>query len=59
MAYEDFVWTTLTGSTITIENISNNITPSSDFTVAAGTLKPGIVYTLRVNSGSTPYTMTI
>jgi hypothetical protein len=59
MAYEDFVWKTLTGSSITIEDISNNITPSSDFTVSAGTVKPGIEYVLRVNTGNTPYTMTL
>jgi len=58
MAYEDFTWQTLTGNSVTIDKISNNITPSSDFTVAAGTVKPGITYTLRVNVGNTPYTMT-
>lgn len=60
MSYRDFEWNTLTWNSITIEDISNNITPSSNFTVSAWTeLKPGIEYVLRVNTGSTPYTMTL
>lgn len=60
MSYRDFEWHTLTGTSLVIEDISNNITPSSDFTVSAGTeLKPGIEYVLRVNTGNTPYTMTL
>ena len=59
MSYEDFEWHTLTGTSLVIEDISNNITPSSDFTVSAGTVKPGIEYVLRVNTGNTPYTMTL
>ena len=42
MAYEDFAWKTLTGSSITIEDISNNITPSSDFSVTTGTLRVNV-----------------
>ena len=59
MQYSDFEWVTLTWSTLTIEDISNSVTPSSDFTVTAGTVKPGIEYVLRVNTGNTPYTMTL
>lgn len=59
MSYRDFEWHTLTGTSLVIEDISNNITPSSNFTVSAGTVKPGIVYVLRVNTGNTPYTMTL
>lgn len=59
MSYRDFEWHTLTGTSLVIEEISNNITPSSDFTVSAGTVKPGIEYVLRVNTGNTPYTMTL
>lgn len=59
MKYSDFEWETLTWNAITIEDISNNITPSSNFTVSAGTVKPGIEYVLRVNTGNTPYTMTL
>lgn len=59
MSYEDFAWHTLTGTSLVIEDISNNITPSSNFTVSAGTVKPGIEYVLRVNTGNTPYTMTL
>ena len=59
MSYEDFEWHTLTGTSLVIEDISNNITPSSNFTVSAGTVKPGIEYVLRVNTGNTAYTMTL
>ena len=59
MKYADFEWVTLTWNSVTIEDISNNITPSSDFTVSAGTVKPGIEYILRVNLWSTSYTMTL
>lgn len=59
MSYRDFEWQTLTGTSLVIEEISNNITPSSDFTVSAGTVKPGIEYVLRVNTGNTAYTMTL
>lgn len=59
MKYSDFEWETLTWNAITIEDISNNITPSSNFTVSAGTVKPGIEYVLRVNTGNTQYTMTL
>ena len=59
MSYEDFAWHTLTGTSLVIEDISNNITPSSNFTVSAGTVKPGIEYVLRVNTGNTAYTMTL
>lgn len=59
MKYSDFQWQTLTWNAITIEDISNNITPSSNFTVSAGTVKPGIEYVLRVNTGNTAYTMTL
>ena len=59
MSYEDFAWHTLTGTSLVIEDISNNITPSSNFTVSAGTVKPGIEYILRVNTGNTAYTMTL
>ena len=59
MSYRDFEWNTLTGNSIVLETISNNVTPTSDFTVIAGTVKPGIEYVLRVNSGSNPYTMTL
>lgn len=59
MSYEDFEWVTLTWNSLVIENISNNVTPTGNFTVSAGTLKPGIQYILRVNTGNTPYTMTL
>lgn len=59
MKYADFAWQTLTWNSLTISNISNNITPSSNFTVSAGTVKPWIEYVLRVNSGSTQYTMSL
>lgn len=59
MAYEDFEWVTLTWNSLVIEKISNNVTPTGNFTVSAGTLRPGIEYVLRVNTGNTPYTMTL
>ena len=59
MSYEDFEWVTLTWNSLVIENISNNVTPTGNFTVSAGTLKPGIEYVLRVNTGNTAYTMTL
>lgn len=59
MSYEDFEWVTLTWNSLVIEKISNNVTPTGDFTVTAGTLRPGIEYVLRVNTGNTPYTMTL
>lgn len=59
MEYRDFEWVTLTWNSLVIQDISNNITPSSNFTVSAGTVKPGIEYVLRVNTGNTPYTMTL
>ena len=59
MQYADFEWVTKTWSTITIEDISNNYTPVGNFTVQAGTVKPGIEYILRVNVGNVPYTMTL
>ena len=59
MSYEDFEWVTLTWNSLVIENISNNVTPTGNFTVTAGTLRPGIEYVLRVNTGNTPYTMTL
>lgn len=51
MKYADFEWVTLTGSTLTIEDINTNVTPSGNFTVSAGTVLPGIEYILRVNTG--------
>ena len=59
MKYADFEWVTLTGSTLTIEDINTNVTPSGNFTVSAGTVLPGIEYTLRVNTGNTAYTMSL
>ena len=59
MSYEDFEWVTLTWNSLVIEKISNNVTPTGNFTVSAGTLRPGIEYVLRVNTGNTPYTMTL
>lgn len=59
MSYEDFEWVTLTWNSLVIEKISNNVTPTGNFTVTAGTLRPGIEYVLRVNTGNTPYTMTL
>lgn len=59
MQYADFEWHTLTWNAITIENIANNYTPTGNFTVSAGTVKPGIEYYLRVNVGNNPYTMTL
>lgn len=59
MSYADFERKTLTWSSVTIEDPSNNITPTSNFTVSAGTVKPGIEYILRVNTWNTPYTMTL
>lgn len=59
MSYRDFEWHTLTGTSLVIEEISNNITPTSDFTVSAGTVKPGIEYVLRVNTGNNPYRITL
>ena len=57
MRYADFNWVTLTGTPITIENLCNNITPTSEFTVQAGTVIPGMEYILRVNVGNIPYSM--
>jgi hypothetical protein len=59
MKYADFEWKTLTGNSVVIQDIDNNITPASNFTVSAGTVKPGIEYVLRVNTGNTAYTMTL
>lgn len=40
MAYEDFEWKTLTGNPITIQDLNSIVTPSDNFVVLAGTLKP-------------------
>ena len=58
MKYADFEWVTKIWSTITIEDITNNYTPTGNFTVQVDTVKPGIEYYLRVDNGSSPYTMT-
>ena len=50
MKYADFNWVTLTGTPITIENLSNNYTTVGNFTVQAGTVIPGMEYILRINS---------
>lgn len=59
MAYEDFEWKTLTGNPITIQDLNSIVTPSDNFVVLAGTLKPWMDYVLRVNMGSTDYAMTL
>ena len=55
----DFYWQTKTWATITLD-LSSEITPESDFVVnAPTTIKEWQVYILRVNNGSTVYTMTL
>ena len=55
----DFYWQTKTWATITLD-LSSEITPEADFTVNAPTnIKEWQVYILRVNNGSTVYTMTL
>ncbi len=59
MAYNDFNFTTLTWSSITLD-LSSKITPSANFTVNAPTsIKDGQNYILRVTNWATPYTMTL
>lgn len=55
----DFYWQIKTWATITLD-LSSEITPESDFVVnAPTTIKEWQVYILRVNNGSTVYTMTL
>lgn len=59
MKYSDFNWVAKTGSTITMD-LACTITPSANFTVnAPASIKDGQSYILRVNNGSTAYTMTL
>jgi len=61
MEYRNFEWVTISWNALSLDNISSITTPTENFSVSvpAGTLKAGIEYHLRVNSGSTPYTMTL
>lgn len=59
MKYSDFNWQAKSGATVTLD-LACTITPSANFTVnAPSTIKDGQSYILRVNNGSTAYTMTL
>lgn len=59
MAYGDFEFNTLAGSSVTLD-LSSDFSPSSDFTVnAPSEIKDWQEYILRVSNLSTIYTMTL
>ena len=59
MLYSDFNFQNKTWATITLD-LASTITPSANFTVnAPSTIKDWQTYILRVNNGSTAYTMTL
>lgn len=57
--FDDYSFQLASGNTITIQSLWTKFWPMADFEIEAWVVKEGMYYTLRIDSSSTAYTMTL
>lgn len=57
--FDDYSFQLASGNTITIQSLWTKVWPMDDFEIEAWVVKEGMYYTLRIDSSSTAYTMTL
>ena len=57
--FDDYSFQLASGNTITIQSLWTKFWPMADFEIEAWVVKEGMYYTLRIDTSSTAYTMTL